>query len=238
MVHMGMALPFAGALLIAVSAVCGEPPAARVPVLLELFTSEGCSSCPPADRLLENLDRDQPVAGAEVVVLSEHVDYWNHLGWKDPFSSAFFSDRQRQYARSLGGEVYTPEMVVDGVKGLVGSEEREAESAIKNAARAPKRTLRVTASREGKQARVDVRCDSPIDGVLYLALAHDAIKSHVLKGENAGRGLSHVAVVYSIGKAALGESKVSLSGENEKTRIVVFAAKPGGGVTAVGQARL
>jgi hypothetical protein len=108
----------------------------RRPILFELFTSEGCSSCPPADRLLETLDHTQPVVGAQLIVLSEHVDYWNRLGWAEPFSSALFTQRQQDYVNRFRlGSAYTPQLLVDGQKDVVGSDERAARAAILKARR-------------------------------------------------------------------------------------------------------
>lgn len=232
-------------LLLVGASVSGESAPGRVPVLLELFTSEGCSSCPPADRLLEKLDREQPIAGAEVIVLSEHVDYWNHLGWADPFSSAVYSERQREYASRLDGQTYTPELVVDGVKGFVGSDQRAAEQAIREAARHGKAPVQIAIERAEKKAKVTIHVEAQSSGTLYLALAHDAMKSQVLRGENAGRGLTHVAVAYSIekvskldGKTSDFERLVNLK-SGEATRVVAFVAQNGSGrVVAVGQMRL
>lgn len=100
---------------------------ARSPVIVELFTSEGCSSCPPADQFLAKLEAEQPIQNVEVIALEEHVDYWNNLGWTDPFSSDSATTRQYAYAGAIGnGNAYTPQMIVDGQDEFVGSRERQA----------------------------------------------------------------------------------------------------------------
>ena len=192
-----------------------HPAAQRVPVLLELFTSEGCSSCPPADRLLETLDQKQPVSGANLIVLSEHVDYWNSLGWKDPFSSPLFSARQQQYAdRFRLNGVYTPELVVDGETELVGGNRTKALAAIEKAAAGNKIDLTLTPPViDGKTLRFHVTsADLPQasgDAELYIALAQSRTQSQVAHGENAGSLLTHVGVtrvLTSAGKVKAGTS--------------------------------
>jgi len=174
--------------------------ASGTPVLVELFTSEGCSSCPPADRLLARLAADQPVAGALVVPLSLHVDYWNRLGWVDPFSSAAFTERQGAYAARFGngGRVYTPQMVVDGLAELVGSDERAARRAIAASATGTKALVKIEAGAVPGSARVTVSGAPGAGADVVLAVAEDAGVSEVTRGENAGTRLTHVAVAREI----------------------------------------
>ena len=182
----------------AFSTGAATPAPAGTPVLVELFTSEGCSSCPSADQLLARLAADQAVPGALVVPLSLHVDYWNHLGWKDQFSSPRYTKRQCAYAARFGnpGRVYTPQMVVDGRTGLVGSDEREARRAIGESAREPKASVRVSPSTTGA-AHVTV-AGAPGGADVFLAVLEDGIVSEVTRGENAGRRLAHTSVVRDL----------------------------------------
>ena len=187
----------------------------RVPVAVELFTSEGCSSCPPADALLARLVKEQPVPGVEIIALGEHVDYWNRLGWRDVYSSAAFSARQGDYARSIGAEsVYTPQMVVDGRVEFVGSDERRAREAIATAAQTPKLSIQLTRlenkpAEELDKVHLQIRIERlPAPGVakdaeILLAVTEDELESNVTSGENAGRLIRHAAVVrklQSVGK--------------------------------------
>ena len=180
-------------------------PAAKTPVLLELFTSLGCSSCPPADKLLAEIDRRQPVPGARLIVLSEHVDYWNNAGWSDPFSSATYTERQQTYDSRLGVEVYTPQLVVDGSTALLGSSWPKASDAIQRALRDATVPVHVTVTRAEASAQIEITVAANSIGkkaVVFLALAHDHTESHVGGGENAGRDLSEVAVAYSMKQLA------------------------------------
>jgi hypothetical protein len=183
--------------------------AADVPVVVELFTSEGCSSCPPADELLAKLEKAQPVSGARLIVLSEHVDYWNRLGWRDPFSSAEFTERQNQYSQAFRQDgPYTPEAVVDGRTGFVGSNGRDAKAAILEALKQPKATvtLRTVAEGAGINLSVDVKnVPGAKDADVILAITETGLQSNVRSGENSGRLLKHTGVVRRM--TVLGKTK-------------------------------
>ena len=202
----------------------------RVPVLLELFTSEGCSSCPPADRLLETLDQNQPVAGANAIVLSEHVDYWDNGGWTDPFSSAEFTSRQKEYGRQFGLDgVYTPQLVVDGQAQLVGSNDTQARDAIGQAARRPKTPVDIVLVDQHAaklSVRVGVSSVGGRDAKVFVALAEKHADSQVGRGENSGRHLRHVAVVRSLVMA--GTAKAGTAFSQQVSLIIPPGAGKGG----------
>jgi hypothetical protein len=163
----------------------------RAPVLVELFTSEGCSSCPPADRLLESFDPD-------AIVLSEHVDYWDHLGWRDPYSGHANTQRQEAYARGFGIDgPYTPQMVIDGMTEFVGNDERRARDELTRARSREK--IGVHLSRTAAGVRVEIGPAAKSADV-WLALADNSGTSQVAAGENKGRRLHHVAILRSLKK--------------------------------------
>jgi hypothetical protein len=221
--------------------------AQRVPVLAELFTSEGCSSCPPADQLLQQLDRQQPVAGAQVIVLSEHVDYWDHLGWRDAFSSPQFTQRQEAYGRKLGAEVYTPQLVIDGHEAVLGNDPAIVAKTIARAAAHTKLPVAIKAvRREGGEAIVTVSIAALPKGrgEVWVAIADEADRSSVLHGENSGHTLTHVAVVRSLTKAGAAsksegfEKVLRLPAQAGPSRVVVFLCDTGGQVTGAAEAPL
>jgi hypothetical protein len=173
-------------------------------VLVELFTSEGCSDCPPADELLRKVDQIHTESGQLVVGISEHVTYWNYLGWSDPFSQEIYSERQSAYSARFGlDSVYTPQMVVNGAEQFVGSDSSKLLQALRKEGQQPQPVdirivstsmanglLRVTYSASG---------DFPTQGLDIIAvLADDADRTSVRRGENSGRTLTHVAVARSL----------------------------------------
>jgi hypothetical protein len=197
------------------SAAASAPGAvgARVPVILELFSSEGCSSCPPADAFVAALDRAQSVDGVTVIALEEHVDYWDRLGWRDPFGSPAFSDRQNDYARVLADHhVFTPEIVLDGHLVVPGGDEDAARALMQRTARDPK--AHIALKRDGARASIDVSEVPKTTGAsaddsaeVWLAITESGLATDVRAGENSGRRLAHAPVVRrlrSLGRAAAG----------------------------------
>ncbi|MCI0489611.1 MAG: DUF1223 domain-containing protein [Blastocatellia bacterium] len=197
----------------------------KIPVIVELFTSEGCSSCPPADEVLAGLDKTQPVTGVEIIALSEHVDYWNRLGWADPYSSAQYSERQSQYARAFGrGDIYTPQMVVDGQMEFVGSNMDKARSTIARSAKSPKANVQIaTSPSQDGEKRDQVRLKVSVDNLpdvsegdtaeVWLAVTENGLSSSVSRGENAGRKLAHSAVVRRLDSIGRITSRGAFSAE-------------------------
>ena len=207
-----LAVPLAGQQAIAVSqqqptAVAANPDdAARRPVLVELFTSEGCSSCPPADALIARLDANQFVDGARAIVLSEHVTYWDQQGWRDPYSLDIVTYRQQDYADHFGlGSPSTPQVVVDGTAQFLGANEKALTADIQKAALSPKQELTIgNAQLSGDTMHFAVHSAAAPRAMLVAVLAEDETHSTVTSGENAGRTLHHVAVTRVLKKMDAG----------------------------------
>ncbi len=195
-------------------AATGMPQKSRTPVVVELFTSEGCSSCPPADALLARLSEEQIDSNVQLIALEEHVDYWNNLGWIDPFSSRDWTSRQYVYAGALGnGNAYTPQMVVDGTVEFVGSHTKQARETILRAGSKTKISVSLeqvkpngadAANLSAKVGRLEGTTKADL-AEAWLAITETGLHSAVTRGENAGEDLHHAAIVRSIRK--LGEAK-------------------------------
>ncbi len=172
-------------------------------VLIELFTSEGCSDCPPADDLLRKVSGHTTADGQLVVGISEHVDYWDRLGWKDPFSARQYSDRQNAYnARFKLDSVYTPQMVVDGREQFVGSDQRALQAALSHEAQQKQISLHITSAQVADK-KLTFTCSAselPSKGRIQLiaVLVDDEGRSSVLRGENSGRQLVHASVARAL----------------------------------------
>src|SRR5580704_2996739 len=217
------------------------------PVFVELFTSEGCSSCPPADVLLKKWDTFQPVPGAQLIVLSEHVNYWDHDGWKDPNSSAALTERQSSYVSALRLKgPYTPQMIVDGSQEVNLGDALQMEDVLQKAAVAPRVLVRIgeVTADAGDPTVLHARIDTDANfdkhnADVYLAVALDHVDSQVLKGENGGKHLVHVAVVQEltkIGKLPKGKSfgqdvqiKLKPGTDAKNIRLIAFVQEPGPG---------
>jgi hypothetical protein len=186
--------------LVAIFAGFGEPqPRPRVPVLVELFTSEGCNSCPPADNLLDLFLQEQPIEGVSVVPLSEHVTYWDHQGWKDPFGAQQFTIRQQQYGLRFNlDSIYTPQLVINGASEFVGSDRRALERALRSAAKQVTASLALSVTESN--GTLTVAASGPglaaeDDAELWLAITEDGLVVDVKRGENANKTLKHSGVV-------------------------------------------
>lgn len=233
--------------------VCSSAPVARAaspaktPILLELFTSEGCSSCPPADSFVRRLDAAQPLAGAQIIVLSEHVDYWDHDGWKDPYSSHEFTFRQEEYVGAFHlDSPYTPQIILDGTRVLDMSKPQELDGAFHQALAEAVVPVEITSLKIAASAPDHIQAHIEADGAhasrnadVYVAIALDHAESQVLRGENKGRDLQHVGVVESlskIGKLEKGrafskdfEAKLKSGVDPANVRVIAFVQESGPG---------
>jgi hypothetical protein len=213
-------LLLAVALAIASGGLHAAPP---TPVIVELFTSEGCSDCPPADTLLDKLIATQPIAGVEIIALGQHVDYWDRLGWKDRFSSAALTNRQRLYqTRFSTPSIYTPQMVVDGRAEFVGSDASAARRAIERSMASPHGVVRLTIDADVARGDSDVavsvaatdlpRLGSGDRADIIVAVTESGLRTEVKRGENHGRTLSHAPVVRyiaTVGQVASNGSSIA-----------------------------
>jgi len=189
--------PVFSRLVTSLALIAGLSPAATLaaerPVVVELFTSQGCSSCPPANAYLNELSKQR----RDVLALAFHVTYWDRLGWKDPFSLEAATRRQDVYGRRFGDGSYTPEIVVDGAAGMVGSARGEVGAAIENARRNGRTAASVSVTRSGEQLSIDVGEGSGNANILLIGFDHEHTTA-IPRGENSGRTLTEANVVRSM----------------------------------------
>jgi hypothetical protein len=220
---------------------------ASAPVLIELFTAEGCSSCPPADHFLEQLDATQPIRGAHLIVLSEHVDYWDRQGWPDPYASKAFTERQVAYERSLKvSEPFTPQFIVDGTVDMRLSRREQISKQLLTAAAAAKIAVSIESLHVGGEGAPAISGVVVVEGMtgdrpceLFVGVALDHADTQVLRGENRGQHLTHVAVLRELARVgavaprAASRQPFSLalpSGlEHAPLRVIAFVQQPGPG---------
>ncbi len=211
--------------LAACATTSAEPRTDDGPIVLELFTSQGCSSCPPAEAYANKLARAGQLGGRAVVPLQFHVDYWNSLGWADPFSSPAWTDRQQAYARALGDDrVYTPELVVAGGASMVGSQVSRVERAV---AAAP-RQMSIAANATWARDQVTVNATAPEGADVWVAIWQDATSTKVARGENEGETLPADRVVREL-------RKIASAGHTATVTIALGSGWPAGGAVAFAQ---
>jgi hypothetical protein len=220
---------------------------APAPVLIELFTAEGCSSCPPADQFLGQLDSAQPIRGAHLIVLSEHVDYWDRQGWPDPYASNAFTERQVAYERRLKvSEPFTPQFIVDGTVDMRLSRRERISGQLLAAAAAAKIPVSIESLHVDSGAKPTLSGVVSVTGLtgerpceLFLGVALDHADTEVLRGENRGRHLMHVAVlrelvrVGAVAPGAASHQPFSLELhqglDSAPLRVIAFLQQPGPG---------
>ena len=213
-------------------------------VLVELFTAEGCSSCPPADALLRQVNGSRTSGGLLIVGISEHVTYWDQGGWIDPYSSSDYTERQNAYGERFRlDSVYTPQMVINGAEQIVGSDQAALAQALQRQEKEPSRmSLRIVSlSIAGNKLTMNFSAggDVPAKGVDVIAvLTDDSDRSNALRGENSGRMLEHVSVARSISRVgkmkAAGERTVEIRipssfQASQGHHLILFAQTPGNG---------
>ena len=202
-------------LALAFTSLMGHADKPSQPVVVELFTSEGCSSCPPADALLLKLETSQSVAGANVIAIEEHVDYWNHDGWIDPYSSADWTQRQIDYVTHFKDkEPYTPQQIIDGQVELTGGQEDKTAQAVAQAIAQPKTEVTLaTANSSSEGTQLNVRIGKLLGGTdrdsaeVWLAITESGLASSVDAGENAGKNLRHASVLRSLHRIGVANAK-------------------------------